>query len=84
LTHVEATWHAFVAKLEEIRHHADTSLHSDLDTLSLHAAALKTEADKAAATAVAEASTTVPPLLEGVAKVVGEDALKAAQSEVKP
>jgi hypothetical protein len=76
---IQTLWHAFVEKLEHIRHEVDPALHKDLDELAVHASALKTEAEAASNTVVHQV-TAAAPFVAAVPKEVGEDVLEAAQS----
>jgi hypothetical protein len=76
---IQTLWHAFVEKLEHIRHEVDPALHKDLDELAVHASALKTEAESVSNTAIHEAKAAAP-FVAAVPKEVEKDVLTAAQS----
>lgn len=76
MVNIEEVWHAFVQKLENLRHHVDPALHADLDEVALHAATLKTAAEGAVQQAVAGSA----PFVAAAVKGVEEETLKAAQS----
>lgn len=80
MVNIEEVWHAFVQKLENLRHHVDPQLHQDLDEIGLHAATLK----NAAQGEVSKVATDASKFVGAEVKTVEEDTLKAAQSVTGP